>query len=262
MPVPEPTAENVNLQPPDDAETQVMADGIASAVGGRDGLLPVQRALLEALFPAMTGFAVTLDEQAVHERRRVRGGHGPARTLLSCPHGAGHAPRRAAPASPDRRRGRHRGRLRGGARRRGRHGRRRPGVRGRLAGPGGLRLPAQRVRGHVARTRGGVGRHAALDARSCTTRGRPTRTTRSWRRAGPRSRRCPPSPSAARCGRCTRPVASPSRALRARPRPSWPSTTGCTCWRTTAPPSSRRSRSSGSSPGPTTTCTPSRSWPW
>ena len=63
MPVPEPTAENVNLQPPDAAETQVMADGIASAAGGRDGLLPVQRALLEALFPAMTGFEVTLENR-------------------------------------------------------------------------------------------------------------------------------------------------------------------------------------------------------
>ena len=58
MPVPDPTAENANLHPPDAAEAQVMADGIASAVGGRDGLLPVQRSLIEALFPAMTGIRV------------------------------------------------------------------------------------------------------------------------------------------------------------------------------------------------------------
>ncbi len=63
MPVPDPTAENVNLQPPDAAEAQVMADGIASAVGGRDGLLPVQRSLIQALFPAMTGFEVTLENR-------------------------------------------------------------------------------------------------------------------------------------------------------------------------------------------------------
>ena len=55
MPVPLPTAETVNLVPPDAAETQVMADGIASAVAGREGLLPMQRSLIEALFPAMTG---------------------------------------------------------------------------------------------------------------------------------------------------------------------------------------------------------------
>ena len=37
--------------------------------------------------------------------------------------------------------------------------------------------------------------------------------------------------SGARCGRCTRPAGSPSRARRARHHRSWPSTTGCTCWR-------------------------------
>ncbi len=59
MPVPLPTAETVNLVPPDAAESQVMADGIASAVAGREGLLPIQQALIEALFPAMTGHRVT-----------------------------------------------------------------------------------------------------------------------------------------------------------------------------------------------------------
>ena len=60
----------------------------------------------------------------------------------------------------------------------------------------------------------------------------------------------------------TGPGASPTRARPSRPHPSWPSTTGSTCWPTTAPPSSPSWRSSPSSPGPTTTCGPSRCWPW
>ena len=63
MPVPLPTAENVNRVKPDAVETQVMADGVASAVAGREGLLPVQRSLFEALFPAMTGHRVTLENR-------------------------------------------------------------------------------------------------------------------------------------------------------------------------------------------------------
>lgn len=63
MPVPLPTAETVDLVPPDAAQTQVMADGIASAVAGRAGLLPVQRSLIESLFPAMTGHDVTVADR-------------------------------------------------------------------------------------------------------------------------------------------------------------------------------------------------------
>jgi len=63
VPVPLPTAENVNRVKPDAVETQVMADGVASAVAGREGLLPVQRSLFEALFPAMTGHRVTLENR-------------------------------------------------------------------------------------------------------------------------------------------------------------------------------------------------------
>jgi hypothetical protein len=63
VPVPLPTAETVNLHPPDAAEAQIMADGFASAVAGHEGLLPVQRSLLQALFPAMTGFEVTLPDR-------------------------------------------------------------------------------------------------------------------------------------------------------------------------------------------------------
>ncbi len=60
MPVPLPSVESVNLLPPDAAEAQIMADGVAAAVAGREGLLPIQRAMIEALFPAMTGHAVTV----------------------------------------------------------------------------------------------------------------------------------------------------------------------------------------------------------
>ena len=40
-----------------------MADGIASAVAGREGLLPIQQALIEAMFPAMTGHRVTVADR-------------------------------------------------------------------------------------------------------------------------------------------------------------------------------------------------------
>jgi len=63
VPVPLPTAETVNLVPPDAAESQVLADGIATAVAGREGLLPIQQALIEALFPAMTGHRVTVADR-------------------------------------------------------------------------------------------------------------------------------------------------------------------------------------------------------
>ena len=61
MPVPLPSPDEVDLRPPDAAETQVIADGIVSAVGGREGLLPMQRALLEALMPAMTGYRAQIE---------------------------------------------------------------------------------------------------------------------------------------------------------------------------------------------------------
>ena len=76
--VPLPTPDTVNLVPPDTVETQVMADGVATAVAGAEGLLPVQERLIEALFPAMTGHdvhvggrpPVTPDELAAALSRR------------------------------------------------------------------------------------------------------------------------------------------------------------------------------------------------
>ncbi len=64
-PVPLPTAETVNLTPPDAAESQTIADGVASACAPVGGLLPVQRSLIAALTHAMTGHSVTLDDRPV-----------------------------------------------------------------------------------------------------------------------------------------------------------------------------------------------------
>lgn len=65
MPVPLPTAEMLNLERPTEEEAQQFADAIATAVAGREGLLPVQRRLIEALVPAMTEHRVTLDDRPV-----------------------------------------------------------------------------------------------------------------------------------------------------------------------------------------------------
>jgi hypothetical protein len=61
MPVPLPSAQDVNLERPDAAEAQSMTDAVASVAGGDDGLLPLQQRLLVALFSAMTEHAVTLE---------------------------------------------------------------------------------------------------------------------------------------------------------------------------------------------------------
>jgi hypothetical protein len=65
VPVPLPTPETVNLQPPDAAEVQTMVDGVASAVVGAGGssLAPVQRSLLESLMVAMTGHQARIPDR-------------------------------------------------------------------------------------------------------------------------------------------------------------------------------------------------------
>jgi hypothetical protein len=60
MPVELPTAEAVLLEPPDRAEVAFTARGVASAAAPASGLTELQRLLLEALFPAMTGHSVDL----------------------------------------------------------------------------------------------------------------------------------------------------------------------------------------------------------
>jgi hypothetical protein len=60
MPVPLPGHDEVNLRPPDATEVQLTGCGVASIVAGHTGLTPLQRTLIEALFPAMTGHHVDL----------------------------------------------------------------------------------------------------------------------------------------------------------------------------------------------------------
>lgn len=58
MPVPLPGPDTVLLVPPEAAEVQATANGVAAAVAPAGGLTEVQRILIEALFPAMTGHPV------------------------------------------------------------------------------------------------------------------------------------------------------------------------------------------------------------
>ena len=56
--------QGVAIDPPDADETQAIMSAVATAVGGTEGLLPMQVALLEALAPAMTGNHIRLDDRA------------------------------------------------------------------------------------------------------------------------------------------------------------------------------------------------------
>lgn len=60
MPVVLPDPSETLLVPPDAEETTVVARGVGTAVAPAKGLTDLQRILLEALFPAMTGFGVDL----------------------------------------------------------------------------------------------------------------------------------------------------------------------------------------------------------
>jgi hypothetical protein len=62
-PVPLPTEETVLVTPPDAAEAQTIAEGVASAVAAGGELLPVHRSLIMAMTAAMTGHSVTLDDR-------------------------------------------------------------------------------------------------------------------------------------------------------------------------------------------------------
>ena len=62
MPVPLPQVDQVLLVPPSAEEVALTARGVASAVAPASGLTDLQRVLLEALFPAMTGHRVHLAE--------------------------------------------------------------------------------------------------------------------------------------------------------------------------------------------------------
>ncbi|HEY3142761.1 MAG TPA: hypothetical protein VGJ86_16595 [Acidimicrobiales bacterium] len=62
MATPLPSADEVDLVPPDAAEALATARAIATLVAPVGGLTDVQRVLLEALWPAMTGHAIQLDD--------------------------------------------------------------------------------------------------------------------------------------------------------------------------------------------------------
>jgi hypothetical protein len=53
--------QGILVDPPDAEETAAIIAGAATAVAGSEGLLPMQRALLEAMAPAMTGHRVQLE---------------------------------------------------------------------------------------------------------------------------------------------------------------------------------------------------------
>ena len=61
MPVALPDPDERLLTPPDAAEASFTARGVAAAVAPPDGLTPIQRLLIEAMFPAMTGHEVDVD---------------------------------------------------------------------------------------------------------------------------------------------------------------------------------------------------------
>ncbi len=58
MPVPFPSASDVLLEPPDAAESRLIAGGVAAAIAPAGGLTDLQRVLVEALVESMTGFVV------------------------------------------------------------------------------------------------------------------------------------------------------------------------------------------------------------
>jgi hypothetical protein len=60
MPTPLPNESDVLLEPPNAREAQLTAQGVATAAAPSTGLTPLQRVLLEALWPAMTGHEVDI----------------------------------------------------------------------------------------------------------------------------------------------------------------------------------------------------------
>jgi hypothetical protein len=61
MPVPLPPAEETKLQPPDAAEVELLSRGIITAVAPSTGLSQMQRLMIAAVVPAMTGYDATFD---------------------------------------------------------------------------------------------------------------------------------------------------------------------------------------------------------
>jgi hypothetical protein len=63
--VPLPADEQTNLRPPDGSEVAMLSRGVISACRPEPGLSEVQRVLIDAVFPAMTGFPADLNPEPI-----------------------------------------------------------------------------------------------------------------------------------------------------------------------------------------------------
>jgi hypothetical protein len=63
LPVPLPTDDQADLRPPGGPEVAILSRGVVAACRPDSGLSEVQRVLIDALFPAMTGYPADLDAE-------------------------------------------------------------------------------------------------------------------------------------------------------------------------------------------------------
>ena len=73
MPVPFPTAETVNLHPPDADEVRFMSRGMVSAMAPPGGITELQQALLDGIVHEMTGIPVPHDPEPIGPREYAEG---------------------------------------------------------------------------------------------------------------------------------------------------------------------------------------------
>ena len=73
MPVPLPTAETGNLNPPDADEVRFMSRGMGTAMAPPGGITELQRALVEAIVHEMTGYPVPHDPEPISPREYAEG---------------------------------------------------------------------------------------------------------------------------------------------------------------------------------------------
>lgn len=65
MPTPLPGPDSANLQPPTADEAQLLARGVRSAIAAPDGLSELQSVLVEAMFDALTGHSIDIDDAPI-----------------------------------------------------------------------------------------------------------------------------------------------------------------------------------------------------
>lgn len=73
MPIPMPTPETVNLEPPGAEESQLLARGIITAITPPGGLTELQSTLMDATFTAMTGYAAKPPLEPMSPRELAEG---------------------------------------------------------------------------------------------------------------------------------------------------------------------------------------------